>query len=321
MAKPKSSPDEEIVSRSVAARLLGRHLTDAPLYLPLEVTYVAGDAPLDWPSQLIVRCSECGGEDTPWARFGVPPVVMRGATTGPPGLPSAGPPRPPPAYARPRPQDPPVEERIQFACSTCSSRVTFWILREDHASAEQLGTAVDETLPQRWRRVRVKKVGQWPPASTRIPKSLEKVLTASSKHLYQRARACLVESYGIGAVAYMRRLLEDAMGELLQMLEDAALANSDDVSVAQIKQARTSLTAAERLKIAAEHAPRALTVDGTNPLRVLYGAFSEGIHGATDEEATQTARELLAAFDFAYRTLREHAQHRKAFAADMRKRS
>jgi len=64
----------------------------------------------------------------------------------------------------------------------------------------------------------VEKVGQYPQLEITLPTDFEKAI-GSNKKLYVRGMASRHAGYGIGALAYFRRVIDDTIGEMLGVLE------------------------------------------------------------------------------------------------------
>lgn len=125
----------------------------------------------------------------------------------------------------------------------------------------------------------------------------------------------MAEGFGLGAVAYFRRVIEDRAGDILDRLRRVAELEGDAEAVAKIDAAKESHSVSDRLKLAVDAVPKALRPAGMNPLGILYGAFSEELHASeSDEAALETAQQLQAALDVLVRKLVEHDEDVKTLA-------
>lgn len=161
------------------------------------------------------------------------------------------------------------------------------------------------------------KVVQWPRWTVRIPKGVEKALGARAE-LLAKAVHCLQEGYGIGAAAYLRRVVEDEARTIVDLVRDAAEQDGDSEAVENATRALAADSAADRLKIAAQHIPQTLRVDGQNPLEVLYGNLSGPLHSESEAEAVEVAGLLLGSLLFLFETLKSGVADKKAYAQKMR---
>jgi hypothetical protein len=163
----------------------------------------------------------------------------------------------------------------------------------------------------------VRKVGQWPAWFTGVPRNVEKALDKDELELYRKGATSIAESYGIGALAYFRRAIEDAVPELLDLVEDAAKLEQNDAVVAAVARARESKRADEKLKLAADALPASLRIGGVNPLARLFDRYSAALHTAPDNECLETAKELKRAFDYVFVTMRRHLRDAQEFAKSL----
>lgn len=164
----------------------------------------------------------------------------------------------------------------------------------------------------------VRKVGQVPPYSVAIDRDVEAVLGDGAQHL-KRAKICVAQGYGLAACAYMRRLLEEEVTPVLQLVLDAASdAGATENSLADLRAVIGGKEAAPKLPIAYRHAPPSLNVPGGNPLKLMHDLLSRGVHALPEEECVQIALQLIAALEFTVVELRRHrdnlAKFRAAFA-------
>lgn len=117
----------------------------------------------------------------------------------------------------------------------------------------------------------------------------------------------MAEGFGLGAVAYFRRVIEDKGTELVDRLKRIAEAEGDAERAAQLEAAKASPHVSDRLKAAVAAVPPSMRPGNMNPLGVLYGAFSEELHaGESDEKALDTAQTLHRALDILMRRLVEY---------------
>lgn len=122
----------------------------------------------------------------------------------------------------------------------------------------------------------VEKVGQDPPWDITIDHRLEKILGPLGG-LYKNGLICESQSYGIGAFAYYRRVLEELiliiLGEVTELVPEADKAKYLD-GLAKVKLEKN---AESRLDMAKYLLPQSL-VFGVNPFETLYSNLSEGLH-------------------------------------------
>jgi hypothetical protein len=162
------------------------------------------------------------------------------------------------------------------------------------------------------------KVGQFPMQSVRVPSSIEKRLGPSAD-FYRKALTSRNEGYGIAAVAYFRRVVEDKTNELIDIVAEAAEAYSVPADeVKKIQAAKNEKTYEDKLKVAAEAIPEVLKPDGANPFQAMYSILSAGIHTQSEEECLQIADDTREIFDYLFDRLRTEITERTTFVSRMK---
>ena len=169
--------------------------------------------------------------------------------------------------------------------------------------------------------LQVQKIGQYPPLSITIPKPLENNLGEHHAAPYKKALINRNEGYGLGAVSYMRRVVEDKTEELIEVVAELAEAhNIDAKTVGEIRAAKLEKTTYDqKLRIAATVLPESLLIDGVNPLDVLYGLVSGGLHDLTEEQCIAIADEIRGVFEYTFTRLKAETQDRRDFASKIKK--
>jgi hypothetical protein len=167
---------------------------------------------------------------------------------------------------------------------------------------------------QFWVHHGVQKIGQLPPHSIDVPGDLAKRLGTTAKY-YKEALLCRNHGLGIGAVAYMRRVVEEKTDELIDVVVDLARTYSaNDEVVESLIKAKTQVRYEDKLHVASELMPDTLRPGGVNPLGQLYTHLSVGIHGKTDDECIAIVDDLKADFEYVFRNLHVQAEERRQFA-------
>ena len=138
----------------------------------------------------------------------------------------------------------------------------------------------------------VTKVGEWPPYGPRLPNRVLKLVQADVEcmRLGRRAEAM---SFGIGAFAYYRRVVERQKDALF----DKVIAVSKKIGAkAELLEALESAKrdfqfskSLEGFKVAI---PDSLLINGENPLTLLHKALSAGIHNDSDQECLSLAHDI-----------------------------
>ena len=169
----------------------------------------------------------------------------------------------------------------------------------------------------------VMKVGQYPAPTISIPKGLSKALGDEAAGLYRKALISRNSGYGLAAVGYMRRVVEDKTNELVEVAAQYAESfGAEPAVVTTIRKAVDSSKCTpyeDKLKIAATVFPANLLVGSINPLRVLFGDVSQGLHGLSEERCIEIADEIRTVFEYVFEKLRAEVEDRRAFIENVKR--
>jgi hypothetical protein len=208
---------------------------------------------------------------------------------------------------------------VEYQCTLCSKSYLSIVYRTSkHIPKVYTTPSGQET---RYLSAQVQKIGQFPPLTIDIPKAVEKSLGKAHSALYKKALISRNEGWGLGAVSYIRRVVEDKTEELIEVV--AKLAEAHAISQDMVKRIRAAkeerTTYDQKLKIASTVMPDSLLIDGVNPLDVLYGLVSAGLHDLTEEQCVAIADETKSVFEFTFARLRAETEERKDFVDTIRK--
>jgi hypothetical protein len=147
-------------------------------------------------------------------------------------------------------------------------------------------------------------VGQYPPLSIEPSKELAAALGAEDTELYKKALINGNYSFGIGALAYFRRVIENKVNMLLDLIAEAAkLAKFEPEELERIEEIKTSHHLDAKIEYASKILPPNLRPGGHNPLNKLYGIASTGIHGKSDEECLEDFQAARFEFEYLFKNL------------------
>src|SRR5205823_9437590 len=128
------------------------------------------------------------------------------------------------------------------------------------------------------------KAGQFPKLEISIPREFADAL-GDKRPLYLKGMTLRHNTYGIGALTYFRRLIEDTTDEMLDLLQGSMEeTRSDPAAVEALKRAREGARFEDKVKIAGEVIPTPLRPGGVNPFGDLYELLSIGLPDLSDEE-------------------------------------
>lgn len=187
--------------------------------------------------------------------------------------------------------------RLDFKCVTCQMEYRIYLIQH----------IVEENS------IKLQKYGQLPKAKLERNPLLQK-LFKKDLDAYEKAIVCEANGYGIGAFAYFRRIIEDNIGSLLDLIEEEAKASSLSVDVIEaLQELRRESPMSERIGVANHALPGYLKTDGINPLGRLYKILSEGVHGLSDVECLEKASEVKDCLGFLVSELASRKLHREQF--------
>jgi hypothetical protein len=156
------------------------------------------------------------------------------------------------------------------------------------------------------------------PPEVAVAKELEEVLGDDAR-LLKRAKTRLAQGYGLGACAYLRRVLEDRVDELLVLVRELrASENAPAKDLEELDKIRRGKNADEKLRLVARFAPPAILVEGGNPLLTLHDFLSAGVHRLTEEEAAARAELVMFSLEFMVLELSRAVRAREGYAQSIR---
>lgn len=200
---------------------------------------------------------------------------------------------------------------LRYKCVHCDTeRKTFWVLIEPEDKVIYQAPTLG---PRQFQGCTIQKLGQAPPWGIAAPKEIQRSLGESDLQLYGNALVCMSQSYGLGALAYFRRVVENTLGELLGLVEEAATAEGDQKALSVVKEAQKSKVADEKLRLIREVIPASLRPGGVNPFAKLYDDYSRGIHSLSDEECLTIATELRDTLEYVFGNIRDRLEQAKAY--------
>lgn len=177
------------------------------------------------------------------------------------------------------------------------------------------------TLPKQWHHTAVRKIGQIPPQVIEIPTELGIRLGSTASH-YKKALICREQNYGIGAMAYLRRVVDEKTDELIDVMAELSRTfGVEEKEISNLLKAKKEVRFEDKMKVAAELIPEAVKPGGVNPLGQLYKHTSVGLHAKTDDECIAIFDDLKADFEYVFRNLHLQAEERREFAKRVQERA
>jgi hypothetical protein len=197
---------------------------------------------------------------------------------------------------------------LDYQCNNCET-ARFYVLLAIHSRRH---------LPVGPLTIAVEKVGQWPKMEVRAPKLLEQAL-GTHVSVYRRALTSRHQGYGIGAVAYLRRIVEETIDTLLDLVAEVLkLESGNEGQVARLEEAKKGKVFDEKVKLAGDALPAHLRPGGINPFGTLHDLLSSGIHRLSEERALAVADAVIESLGYLFTELDVHVRARRAFVEKMK---
>ncbi|MFB2775609.1 hypothetical protein [Shewanella xiamenensis] len=186
---------------------------------------------------------------------------------------------------------------FQFSCASCRGNQHEYLV-------EQIVT--DETI-------KIQKYGERPRKKLERDPLLQNFFSLDSE-CYEKAIVCISNGYGIAAFAYMRRIIERNIHELLSLIqEDVEGSESESSVLAKLAELKTESPMSDKISIANHALPDYLIPSGLNPLGRLYKVLSEGVHNYDDGECLERAKAIQACTKYLVSELAARKKNRESF--------
>ncbi len=164
----------------------------------------------------------------------------------------------------------------------------------------------------------IEKIGQFPAWDIDIEINLKEILKNYSNY-YKKGKTCESQSYGIGAFAYYRRIVEDIIGELLESIPD--LMGGEELEkyrVALEKVGKTKNTK-DKIALVKDLLPPILKPEQFNPLKTIHDVLSKGLHGRTDAECLEDAELIRTSLFFLVDGILSRRKGQQEYTESMKK--
>jgi hypothetical protein len=196
-------------------------------------------------------------------------------------------------------------QSIKYQCRNCQRSSLVYFL---HFNVNQIGGEIS-------------KVGQWPPLSREPDRVVVAEWDDTDKLLYRDAMTFRNATKGIGALPYLRRIIENHIHDVLDLIlaanERRPIPGFDQVI---FKQVRNSHRFSEKLDFARDYLPSDLTPAGCpNPIGTLYELISDGLHARSEEECIEIFDRCKIAFEYVVKKLTEAKREDETYIDAIRK--
>ena len=152
-----------------------------------------------------------------------------------------------------------------------------------------------------------------------MPDTLKKVLDKDDLAFYKNAIRMRNYNLGIAAVAYLRRVVENKINDVLDVLAEAAQEHSFATEeLRRIKSAKASFRFDDKIDYAAKLLPPHLRPEGKpNPIDVLHDLTSNGLHSKSEEECIDIFDKVRKVFEYVFGNLNVQIEEARAFVKSL----
>lgn len=203
--------------------------------------------------------------------------------------------------------------KVVYQCAGCGRSRRYFLLSVTQQHPRSGGGIAP---PEQVTDASIAKVGQAPAWDVKPDSQLSAKLGASADIL-TKALLCESQGYGIGAFAYYRRILESIIDELLADIGELVAEAGHAQYSAALAEAKKSHRASEKIEHVKDLVPASLRPGGTNPLGILHGALSAGLHSMTEEECLESAAVIRGTLVFLVTQLSQMKQSVQQFTKDL----
>jgi hypothetical protein len=200
-------------------------------------------------------------------------------------------------------------KEIRYICSSCQKGLRIFLVYFGHTDTKDKNGYLE---------IVIQKVGQIPAWSIEMDKELEKLLGTHADY-YKRGLINESQGYGIGAHAYFRRITEDIIDDLLDLIYDLIEPAEKEKYKTVLDQTKLTRVTQEKIDLVKDLLPDSLKPDGVNPLGVLHSALSEGLHELSDEECMEQAELIRNSLVFLINQIIKTRTATKSFTESMKK--
>jgi hypothetical protein len=179
-----------------------------------------------------------------------------------------------------------------YICRNCGDKVAYYLFIWQEMEKEAEKTSI------------FLKVGQYPALSIKPSPELAKALGKEDAEFYRKALIDANYNHGLGAVAYFRRVLENKVNLILDLIADA-LRNeqAETENLKHLEGMKNSRDVDKKIEFAAKILPAHLKPGGHNPLDKLYAVASAGLHGESDDECLTIFNDARFVFEYLFTNL------------------
>jgi hypothetical protein len=163
------------------------------------------------------------------------------------------------------------------------------------------------------------KVGQYPAMEERVSEALNGALNKEDLQMYKNALRMRNFNLGLAAVAYLRRVVENKINDILEILHESAIShNAPEEVLKRHDEMKNDRRFSVKVDYAGDLLPVSLRPRGLpNPMAVLHDLASDGLHARSDEECVAIFDKCRATFEYVFGRVRIETEEAKRFVKSM----
>jgi hypothetical protein len=150
----------------------------------------------------------------------------------------------------------------------------------------------------------IQKVGCFPKIKIIPNKIIGKYFDRESNTFYYKGLKAISQNFGVGALAYFRRIVEKELIHLIEDIKNLPDSHSSEIEILLAKH-RESPKVSTIYENIFEHLPSSLKSLGENPIKLLYNQTSEGLHSLSEEDSLDKARLIQRLLEFVIKKIYE----------------
>lgn len=163
----------------------------------------------------------------------------------------------------------------------------------------------------------IQKVGASPERKVSPNNIVIKFLDRESGNWYYKGISSIKDNYGIGALAYFRRIIEKELIHIIEEIKDLPDAHTLDIqSLLDEHNKQPAVTTIYENIF--QHLPNSLKSLGENPIKLLYNQTSEGLHSMTETDAMEKAKGIQQLLEFVIVKINEEKSNIKSLKDTIR---
>ncbi len=200
--------------------------------------------------------------------------------------------------------------RVKYGCAACGESQHVFYIRF-------IKKLINEGKENEEEKYFLQKVFQDPPREPSVDKNLKKTLGKDIDY-YKKGLISESQGYGIAAFAYFRRIIENIIDDLLSMIPNLMEDEEKEKYMEALEKTKKEHVAADKIKLVKDLIPKVLMPDDQNPLSIIYGVLSNGLHKEEDDDCLEKAEIIRSSLVFLVRQIKNTQSESKDFTQRMK---